>query len=147
MNATIQSLWARTKILPWPESYMLVSLPREALIEALSLVSSAAGHFSAVVVERDEVSLTVEEELWKTRAGTIAHHAMDGPYRAITLQLNVDLGVSGYFAPAAERLANAGISIVPQCAYLKDHVLVRATDADRAVEIMEHLVRECGGTS
>ena len=72
MNATIRNLWARTRILLWPEGYILVSLPHESLIEALAIVSSAAGHFSAVVVERDEVSLTVEEELWKTRAGTIA---------------------------------------------------------------------------
>ena len=143
MNATIRSLWARTRILLWPESYILVSLPHESLIDVLSVVSSAAGYFSAVVVERDEVSLTVEDELWKSRAGTILHHETDGPYRAITLQLNVDLGVSGYLSPAAERLADAGISIVPQCAFLKDHVLIRATDADRAVEIMENLAREC----
>jgi hypothetical protein len=123
-----------------------VSLPHESLIEALSIVSSAVGHFSAVVVERDEVSLTVEEELWKTHTGAIPHHSADGPYRAITLKLNVDLGISGYFAPAAERLADAGISIVPQCAFLKDHVLIRATDAERAVEIMENLVKECAAS-
>ena len=147
MNATIRSLWARTKILLWPESYILVSLPHESLVEALSTVSSAEGYFSAVVVERDEVSLTVEDELWKTRAGTIPHHSVDGPYRVITLQLNMDLGVSGYFAPAAERLAGACISIVPQCAFLKDHVLVRATDAERAMKIMENLVRECAASA
>jgi len=146
MNETIKSLWARTRIEPWPGDYMLVSLPHESLIEALSMVSSAAGHFSAVVVERDEVSLTVEEGLWKARASAVPHHSADGPYRAVTLRLNVDLGVSGYFAPAADRLADAGISIVPQCAFMKDHVLIRAEDADRAVGIMEDLVRECQGT-
>jgi hypothetical protein len=143
MNALIRSLWARTKILLWPESYILVSLPDDSLVEALTVVSSARGHFSTIVVERDEVSLTVEEGLWKSRAGGIPHFSTDGPYRVITLQLNVDLGVSGYFAPAAERLADAGISVVPQCAYLKDHVLIRAADAGRAVEIMENLAREC----
>jgi len=143
MNQIIQTLWSRTEIVLWPENYLLVSLPHESLIEALSMVSAAAGHFSAIVVEKDEVSLTMEEELWKTRAAAVPHHSADGPFRAVTLQVNVDLGVSGYFAPAAERLADAGISIVPQCAYLKDHVLIRAADADRAVEIMENLVREC----
>jgi hypothetical protein len=122
---------------------MLVSLLHESLNEALSMVSSAGGSFSAIVVEKDEVSLTVKEELWKARAGAFPHHSADGPYRAVSLCVNVDLGVSGYFAPAAERLADAGISIVPQCAYLKDHVLIRAADAERAVEIMEDLAREC----
>jgi hypothetical protein len=146
MNKIIQTLWSRTEIALWPEEYVLVSLPHESLIEALSMVSSAAGHFSAIVVEKDEVSLTVEKDLWEARAAVVAHHSADGPFRAITLQVNVELGVSGYFAPAAERLADAGISIVPQCAFLKDHVLIRASDADRAVEIMENLIKECQET-
>jgi hypothetical protein len=143
MNETIRLLWSRTSLHLWPENYMLVSLPHESLIEALSMVSSSAGYFSAIVVEKDEVSLTVKEELWKARAAIVPHHSADGPFKAITLQVNVDLGVSGYFAPAADRLADAGISMVPQCAYLKDHVLIRAADADRAVKIMENLAREC----
>jgi hypothetical protein len=146
MNGTIRLLWSRTRLLLWPENYMLVSLLHQSLGEALSMVSSSAGCFSAIVVEKDEVSLTVKEELWKARAGAFPYHSADGPYRAISLCLNVDLGVSGYFAPAAERLADAGISIVPQCAYLKDHVLIRTADADRAVAIMEQLARECAAS-
>ena len=67
MNQIIQTLWSRTEIVLWPENYLLVSLPHESLIEALSMVSAAAGHFSAIVVEKDEVSLTMEEELWKSQ--------------------------------------------------------------------------------
>lgn len=143
MNASVRSLWARTTIRLWPERYVLVSLPPDSLARALACVASTAATFSAVVVERDEVSLTVEETAWNAHAETVRHHVVDGPYRAITLQVDVDPGVSGYFAPAAERLADAGIAIVPQCAYLKDHLLTRAADAERAVEIMERLAREC----
>jgi hypothetical protein len=122
---------------------MLASLPYKSLPQAVELVSGSAGRFAALVVERDEVSLTIEETLWNSRSASIPHRSVDGPYRVVTFLLNVDLGVCGYFLPAAERLADAGIPIVPQCAYLKDHVLIRAADAERAVEVMENLVREC----
>jgi hypothetical protein len=54
--------------------------------------------------------------------------------------------VCGYFAPAAARLAEAGISIVPQCAYLKDHVLIQDEKISHAIEILEGLIAECKGT-
>ena len=143
LDENAKKCWARTVIRVRPESYWLVSLPHGSIRQAASVVSESKRHFAAFVLEEDEVSLTVEEKLWNARSHSIPHHASEGPYRAITFQLNVDLGVCGYFAPAADRLAEAGIPIVPQCAYSKDHVLVRAADADRAAEILNRLVREC----
>ncbi len=144
MNERARELWAETRIVVWPERYMLVSLPHDALAAAASLVANEAGRFAALVVEADEVSATVAEDAWSAASSAIHARAVAGPYRAITLDLAIDLGVCGYLLPAAERLADAGISIVPQCAYLKDHLLVRAEDADRAVAILEALVRESG---
>ena len=55
-------------------------------------------------------------------------------------------------SPRTSRWRNAGsvsemrgrseskASIVPQCAYLKDHLLVHASDAGRAVALLESLV-------
>lgn len=143
MKETIRNLWARTKISLWPGEYLLVSLPHQSLIDSMSVVSSAPGYFSAIVVERDEVSLTVEKDLWKARAGAVRFHAAEGPFRVVTLELNLDLQTVGYLAPAAIRLAEAGISIIPQCAFLKDHLLVRASDAERTRMILEDLAREC----
>ena len=70
---------------------------------------------------------------------------MASPYRAITFDVNIDLGVVGYLAPAAARLAAAGVSIVPQCAYLKDHLLVREADLETARAVLEAFIAECRG--
>lgn len=144
MNDDVKRLWASTRIDARPEPYLLISLPLESLPEAAALVAETSGEgFAALVVEPDEVSLTIVEALWSAQAARPPARAVAGPYRAVTLALDLDLGVSGYFAPAAVRLGEAGIPIVPQCAYLKDHVLFRAEDTDRAVEILEALAREC----
>ena len=145
MAFEVRALWARTGIRRWPGRLVLVSLPHSSLAEATRLIANAAEggrarSFAGLVVEEDEVSLTIEDATWSEAAGRIAHNAVAGPYAAITLELDVDLGVCGFLLPAARLLAEAGISIVPQCGYLKDHLVIRDADADRAVAILEGLV-------
>jgi hypothetical protein len=135
------SIWARTALHVWPEKYVLVSLPTSSLPQAASIVALSAGTFAALVLERDEVSLTLPEHVWSAHA--VKATAQDGPYRAVTFDLSLDLEVFGYFAPAAVRLANERISIVPQSAYLKDHVLVHEKDLEKTVAILQKLIEEC----
>jgi hypothetical protein len=147
MNDEIRRLWAQTRVFVWPQIYALVSLPLEALPLAASLIAASTDTFAALLLEADEVSLTIDETVWQEAAADgVQALSVAGPYRAITLQLNIDLGVSGYLLPAASLLAEAGISIVPQCGYLKDHLLIRAEQTDRAVKILEGLVNECASS-
>jgi hypothetical protein len=143
-SGAARELWARTRLRVWPEAYRLVSLPPSALPQAAALVARAGGSFVALVLERDEVSLTLPETLWQASALRGVARGDAGPYRAITFDLDLDLSVSGYLAPAAARLGEAGVSIVPQCAFLKDHLLVRETHLARAVEVLEALIAESG---
>jgi hypothetical protein len=55
----------------------------------------------------------------------------------------LDLDVVGYLAPAAVALAKAGISIVPQCGYLKDHLLVAEKDLEKALQTLQELISSC----
>ncbi len=143
MNDAIRPLWAKTRLLLWPENLLLISVSHAQLESALKRFLLIGKRFGAVVIERDEVSLTLPEELW--HADPIPGVDVSGPYRAITFDLDVDLAAHGYFSPAAQRLAEAGISIVPQCAFLKDHLLVAAADAIKAIDLLEGLVREARG--
>ncbi len=136
-----RAVWARTRLHLWPESYVLASLPVAALGEAALLLARASG-FSALLLERDEVSVTLAEGLWRESALRTRALAEAGPYRAVTFDVNIDLGVVGYLAPAAARLAEAGVSIVPQCAFSKDHLLVREADLETARTVLEALIVE-----
>jgi hypothetical protein len=131
-----RALWAKTTLHVWPESYRLVSLPRAALPEAAALVARSGGEFSCLVLERDEVSLTVAEEVWAASPLRPSVRQDAGPFRVITFDLDLDLALTGYLAPAAEALAAAGVPIVPQCAFLKDHLLVPAEHLETAVQTL-----------
>lgn len=140
MKPAITRLWARTAIRLWPGRYQVLGLPPGGVATAAEIVSRCAGTFASLLLERDEVSVVVPETL-RERFPSIAPSA--GPYRVLTLDLDVDVNVSGYLAPAADRLARASIPILPQCGYRKDHILVRERDAKRAVAILERLAKEC----
>lgn len=143
MKETVRTLWAKTRIMVWPGDYVLVSLPPAALATAATLVAKAAGRFAAVVVENEGVSLTLRRDAWLAASEKIDVLAVAGPYRVVTLDLEIDLNVSGYLLPAAERLAQAGIAIVPQCAFRMDHLLIRSEDAETAVSILTRFSAAC----
>jgi hypothetical protein len=142
-NEQARSLWARTKVHLWPERYWLVSLDPGSTREAARLLAGHPKPFGALVRERDEVSLTIEERRWKRSRLRRRATAEAGPFKAITFDLALDLNVVGYLASAATRLAKAGISIVPQCAYQKAHLLVPAEKATKALRVLRGLIRVC----
>ena len=144
LNSRALDFWAKTTLHVWPEQYLLVSLRPELLPEAAALAGTATGKFVALVLERDEVSLTIERELWLHSPLRPQSAAVNGPFRAITLDMNVDLDVVGYLAPAAVALSDAGVSIIPQCACLKDHLLVHEKDLERAIETLNEFIRGSG---
>ena len=145
MNATVRALWAKTRIALWPGDYLLVSLPHPALKQAALLAAAAADRFAALVVEKEGVSLTLPRKAWAEASQKLPALAAAGPYRVLTLDLEIDLNVSGYLLPAAERLAQAGIAIIAQCAFRKDHLLIRSEDAEIAVSILTRLAAACAG--
>jgi hypothetical protein len=142
-NERAQLLWARTTFHLWPDRYWLVSLDPALTPQATRFLAAQPGTFGALVRERDEVSLTVEEGHWKRSRLRRRARAEAGPFKAITFDLALDLDVVGYLAPATARLARAAVSVVPQCAYQKDHVLVPAGKATTALRALRGLVRDC----
>ena len=134
-------VWAATRLQVWPAEYALVSLPRARAAEAAAVVGTVPG-FAALVVERDEVSLSLPRAAWDAAAPRFPEARVHGPLTALTLDVDIELDVCGYLAPAAERLAAAGVPIVPQCAFLKDHLLVPAAQAELARQVLEGLIAE-----
>lgn len=134
----VRALWAKTKLHVWPERYVLASLPREETVAAVP-----ASGFFAIVAERDETSILIAEEAWAQSPLRARTRATSGPMRVVTLDLDVDLATSGYLAPAAERFAHAGVSIVPVCAYRKDHLAIAEPDLGTCVRVLDALIAEC----
>jgi hypothetical protein len=142
VNERARALWASARLHVWPERYVLASVPVARASEAIASLHRAGEAFAAFVRERDECSLSVPEAL-RPAVEPLAER-IAGPYRVITFDLSLDLDVIGFLSPAAERLANAGVSIVPQCGFRTDHLLVWDRDLEVAIRTLEALIRESG---
>jgi hypothetical protein len=142
-NERARSLWARTKFHLWPQRYWLASFHPRSATDAARLLVSDPCPFGALVRDRDEVSLTIEEGLWKRSRLRRRARAESGPFKAITFDLALEMDLVGYLAPATARLAIAAVSVVPQCAFTTDHILVHAEDAGKALRVLEELRRDC----
>jgi len=94
MNERTCSLWARASMRVWPEKSVLVSLPTSSLSEAANIVGRTGGAFAALLLERDEVSLTLPEHVWSAHA--IKANAQDGPYRAACACSREGLGSNNF---------------------------------------------------
>jgi len=142
-----RSLWAATRVRVWPERYWLVSLPTDAVPHVAEWFAGIAGSFGGIIADRDELSLTLPENMWLGSPLRARARSAAGPFRAITFDIELPFDVAGYLAPAAERLAAAGVSIVAQCGYSRDHVLVREEQLEPALSTLRALVEEAGGAS
>lgn len=142
MSDRARDAWARTTIHVWPGEYLFASVSCERMAEASALAAAApAGTFVALVRERDEIALTLPDAL-QPHLDALSVRAA-GPFRVLTFDVALPLDLVGYLAPAAARLAEAGVSIVPQCGFRTDHLLVRAEDLETARRVLEAFVREC----
>jgi hypothetical protein len=139
MESRVQEAWARTRVRVWPERYVLAGLPADRLVAAAALVAMKGSSFATLIAEEREISLTLAETIWKRSGLADLGHAAAGPYRVITLEAELELDLCGYLAPAAARLAEAGVPLVPQGGHRTDHLLVREEDLPAALEVLEEM--------
>lgn len=63
----------------------------------------------------------------------------DDGWRLVTIEVEVPLTISSFFAPFADALGEDEIPIVPFAGYRFDHVLVHHTNLDRAVAALKRV--------
>lgn len=85
------------------------------------------GRFFSVTRTPDELSIACETAL--VPAGV----RQEGPWRALSVQGQLDFNAVGVLVSLAEPLAAAGISILAIATFDTDHVLVRTADLPRAL--------------
>lgn len=135
-------VFASTKIHLHPDEFIITSLPlseKERALEAFKNLDP----FSSVTVDHTEVSLIIRTSDWATLGPLFESSESEGPYRAITFDIVLDLSLVGFLSVVSAVLAEAGISIYTISTYLRDHILVKSSHADDAVRVLNELIQRC----
>jgi hypothetical protein len=140
-NEAIQNLWARSDLKIWNDTYWMVAFELENKATVFDMMSQveAGEHYTSCICDQHEVAAIIPDKVWAKSNERIEYRDAYGPLICITLDVPLEIEVSGYLQPAVNNLAQAGISIVPQCALIYDHILVNAADENAAVSILTEL--------
>jgi hypothetical protein len=129
--------FADTKLIVHPDDYVVVSVPPKQSAEAHRLKFRP---FSSVTYDHDEVSLIVRASEWTLYESRFKEAKVEGPYTLITFDIVLDLSLVGYLSVVSSLLAENGVSIYALSTYLRDHILVKKIDAEKAVETLTGLI-------
>ena len=142
IDESLMRLLAGTNAVMHPDKFTIVSIDRSEEEKARSMMEELKV-FSSATFERSEVSLIVEVGAWEHWREGFTRYEEEGPYVLITFDIVLELSIVGYLAVISARLAEAGVSIYALSTFLRDHILVKVGDAERAMETLRELIEEC----
>jgi hypothetical protein len=106
--------------------YTVVHLPAAAITAGAGVLAEIGTPFSALIVDKDEVTLVLPEDAWREYAHRVPDHRTEDSYRLITFDLALDPTLIGFMALVSRILADAGVTILALSAFERDHILVPA---------------------
>jgi hypothetical protein len=140
MAQTVEQALKGAKLYTDSKSYILVRLHPGAIVLAASVMAELAEPFSALVVDKDELTLLIPADSLPAFAPRFRDYRVsDAQYRLITFDVALDLALVGFLARVSQALADAGVSIVGFGSYSRDHVLVPTEQFDAAWATLEKL--------
>jgi hypothetical protein len=135
----MKSIFSETKIMVHNEDYFIVSISRNEEENARVLLKDLKP-WSSITFDPEEVSIVLKDQDWNDVKGSFRDFKEEGPYRLLTFDIVLDLNLVGFLSVVSALLAHEDISIFAVSTYLRDHILVKKEDADKAVVALEQLI-------
>ncbi|NDJ60983.1 MAG: ACT domain-containing protein [Chloroflexi bacterium] len=133
MPQTVEQALQQAQLYTDDQAYRLVRLPASAITAAAGVLAQVGEPFSALIVDKDEVTVIMPSEEVTAFADRLPDHQVsDVEYRLITFDVELEAGLVGFMARISAALAEAHVSILPYAAFNRDHVLVSAAQFDAA---------------
>lgn len=123
------------------ERYALVRVPFApgAVTAAAGSVASIGEAFTALIVDKDEITLVIHADAWQAAQKRLPGAALDDGWRLITFDAPLDFSLVGFMAAISAALAEAGVSIMALSAFSRDHLLVKESQFEKAWETLSKL--------
>ncbi len=140
---TVEQVLSRTEFRTDETEYRLLSLPTNGVTLAAAIMAETGEPFSALVIDQDEVSLLLRQEVYEQYAPRLRLAMLsDQSYRLITFEEALEPELIGFLARVGAALAAAGIPILAFAAYSRDHIFVPAEQHSRAMAALNALQNE-----
>ncbi|MBI5930972.1 MAG: ACT domain-containing protein [Chloroflexi bacterium] len=133
MSLSAKEVLSQTPLYTDEVIYTFIKLPASAIWAGAGIVADLGESFSALIADKDEVTLVMSLEAWQEDyAKRLPLAEQHGEYRLITFDMVLEFSLTGFMALVATLLAEAGISLIPLGAFSRDHILVPADSFEKA---------------
>jgi hypothetical protein len=143
---SIADLLSRTRVEVAPETYFLISLRHEDWQRVLENPELSPRGDAPYMLMRDrhEMTLLLDEIDWKTMRYAARDARVEGGFRLVTLDIELEWNVVGFLARVTEILAGAGIAVGALSAFSRDHLLIKQDDLGTALRVLgAHVAELC----
>lgn len=143
MNQAIELL-KKTRVEVAPETFFLVSLTHSdyrRLLENPELAPRGSAPFM-LLSDKHEVTLLLDETDWLAMRYSARNARVEPGFRLVTLNLELDWNVIGFYALVTKLLADAEISVGALSAFSRDHLLIKQDDLATALKVLGEYVEE-----
>jgi hypothetical protein len=127
-----------------PETFFLVSLPHKDWLKLLENPELSPRMTAPFMIFRDqwEVTLLLDDIDFSTISYAIRDAKIQGNFRLLSFDIELDFAVVGFLAEISRILARANISIVALSAFSRDHILVNQQNLAKALKVLGEYVGE-----
>lgn len=136
-SPTAETLFKQAALYTDNIDYAVIHLPPAATVAGAAVLAEAAHAFSVLIVDKDEVSLVMPQNLWEDYAPRLPQHRVETGFRLITFDLPLEFDVIGFMALVSRVLAEANVSLLAISAFSRDHVLVPSKQFGTAWDALE----------
>ncbi len=137
-------LLSKTRIEVAPETFFLISLTNQDWLKLLENPELSPRMSAPFMIFRDkwEVTLLFDEVDFKTIRHAIREAKVEGNFRLLSFDVELDFETVGFLAQISKILAEANISIVALSAFSRDHLLIKHEDLPKALKVLGNYVAE-----
>jgi hypothetical protein len=145
-RANAEDLLRLAKVEVSPATFYLVGMRHEdwaRLLENPELSPRGSAPFM-LLRDEHEVTLLLDEVDWRTMRHAVRDARVEGDFRLLTFDIELDWSVVGFLARVTEILADAGISCGALSAFSRDHLLIKQDELGNALRVLgEHVAELC----
>ncbi len=134
-------LWSKSDLKVWGGVYWMIAFDPSLKLDAFDLLSNVQSpdQYCSIICDNHEVAMILPDKIWQDRKAELNFRQEFGPLKCITFDVPLDVEISGYLKPAISVLADVGVSVIPQCALIYDHILVHERDLHKTTEVLDQL--------
>lgn len=135
-ESLIEACLRDTNFITDGKRYVFAKLPFSDYATLLSLSQSISDPFFEIILDKNEVTVIVEEKIWQRIKDKLNPEKVEFPLGNIICDVTKD-NPSGYLLKILEVLSPNNIGVYVQGAYTTDNILVDYDDLNKALDLLK----------